>query len=95
MSCTAVTSLGEEFASESDVLWADGVTATQSGSDVVITNTTDQTLETLRVVYRCNMDGQYIGGISYEITIEGLAPGESFTVTDDSLMGEVAVVRIY
>ncbi|MCD7805149.1 MAG: hypothetical protein LUH03_08395 [Oscillospiraceae bacterium] len=94
VTCTALVCTSEEYIDE-DVLMSDTIEVTVSGSDAIITNTGDSALTSLTVVYHCDMAGQYFGGTSYTITIDSLAAGESYTLSDSTLMGEVAVVRIY
>ncbi len=93
VTCTALVCTAEEYI-DGDVLLSDAVQVTADGSDAVISNIGDSDLTDLTVVYHCDMAGQYFGGASYTITIESLAAGESYTLSDNTLMGEVAVVRI-
>ncbi len=94
VTCTSLVCTSEEYINE-DVLMSDTIEVTVSGSNAIITNTGDSALTSLTVVYHCDMAGQYFGGTSYTITIDSLAAGESYTLSDSTLMGEVAVVRIY
>ncbi len=94
VTCTALVCTAEEYIEE-DVLLSDAIEVTASGADAVLTNTGDSDLTGLTVVYHCDMAGQFFGGTSYTITIDSLAAGESYTLSDSALMGEVAVVRIY
>ncbi|MCD8230373.1 MAG: hypothetical protein LUD14_00870 [Clostridiales bacterium] len=94
VTCTSLVCTSEEYIDE-DVLLSDSIEMTVSGSDAIITNTGDSALTSLTVVYHCDMAGQYFGGTSYTITIDSLTAGGSYTLSDSTLMGEVAVVRIY
>ncbi len=94
VTCTSLVCTSEEYIEE-DVLLSNTVEISVSGSDAVITNTGSSALKNLTVVYHCDMAGQFFGGASYTISIDNLAAGESFTLSDSALMGEVAVVRIY
>ncbi|MCD7734764.1 MAG: hypothetical protein LUH48_06520 [Clostridiales bacterium] len=93
VTCTSLVCTSEEYIEE-DVLLSDTIEVTASGSDAVITNIGEDDLTGLTVVYHCDMAGQYFGGTSYTTTIDSLAAGESYTLSDSALMGEVAVVRI-
>ncbi|MCD8385024.1 MAG: hypothetical protein LUC39_08750 [Clostridiales bacterium] len=94
VTCTALVCTAEEYIEE-DVLLSDTIEVTASGADAVLTNIGDSDLTGLTVVYHCDMARQFFGGMSYTITIDSLAAGESYTLSDSALMGEVAVVRIY
>jgi len=94
VTCTSLVCTSEEYTDE-DVLMSDMIEVTVSGSDAIITNMGDSGLTNLTVVYHCDMAGQYLGGTSYTTMIDSLAAGESYTLSDDTLMGEVAAVRIY
>ncbi len=94
VTCTALVCTAEEYIEE-NVLLSDTIEVTASGADAVLTNIGDSDLTGLTVVYHCDMAGQFFGGTSYTITIDSLAAGESYTLSDSALMGEVAVVRIY
>ncbi len=94
VTCTSLVCTSEEYIDE-DVLMSGTIEVTTSGSDAIITNTGDSALTSLTVVYHCDMAGQYFGGTSYTITIDSLAAGESYTLSDSTLMGEVTVVRIH
>ncbi len=93
VSCVSLSAVSEEYL-DGDVLMSDAVAIAYSGADAILTNVSDETLTNLAVVYHCNMDGDYYGGVSYTVTVESLEAGASYTLSDDALMGEVAVVRI-
>ncbi|MCD8230980.1 MAG: hypothetical protein LUD14_04010 [Clostridiales bacterium] len=94
VTCTSLVCTSEEYIDE-DMLLSDTIEVATSASDAVITNTGTDDLTDLTVVYHCDMAGQYFGGTSYTITIDSLVAGESYTLSDNTLMGEVTVVRIY
>ncbi len=94
VTCTSLVCTSEEYLDE-DVLMSDTIEVRADGSDAVIANTGGSDLTELTVVYHCDMAGQYFGGASYTIKIDYLAAGESYTLSDSTLMGEAAVVRVY
>ncbi len=94
VTCSALVCTSETYL-DGDMLLSGTVEVTASGAAAVITNTGSGDLAGLTVVYHCDMAGQYFGGTSYTLTIDSLAAGESYTLSDGTLMGEVAVVRIY
>ena len=66
-----------------------------SGSDIAVTNLSEEAKTEVAVSYHCTIDGMIFGGQSYELPIETLEPGETFTVTDTfCLLGDVTVVSI-
>lgn len=94
--CISLICTSEEYLdADEDLLMAGSLQITASGEDAVITNIGTATLKNLTVIYHCDMAGQYFGGTSCTITIDSLAAGESYTLTDITLMGAVAVVRIF
>ncbi|MCD7765490.1 MAG: hypothetical protein LUH53_03100, partial [Lachnospiraceae bacterium] len=96
VTCESIECISEEYL-EGDMLMTDTIeiTSEESGAVAVLTNTGEEDLTGLTVVYHCDMAGQYFGGASYVTTIESLAAGESWELTDDTLLGEIAVVRVY
>lgn len=60
----------------------DAVQITADGSKLIITNITEQQIDNAVVIYRCTTGDSYIGGLSYEIPVSGLAAGESFEYED-------------
>lgn len=60
----------------------DAVQITVDGSKLIITNITEQQIDNAAVIYRCTTGDSYIGGVSYEIPVSGLASGESFEYED-------------
>ncbi len=96
VTCESLECTSEEYL-EGDMLMADTIAISSGDSDAVavLTNTGEEDLTGLTVVYHCDMAGQYFGGASYMTTIESLAAGESYELIDETLMGEVAVVRVY
>lgn len=80
----------------SDVSMAEDMLAiTEDGSVLTITNTTEEEIENAVVIYHCTTGDSYIGGVSYEIPISGLAAGESFEYEDsECLLGTPKAVGV-
>ncbi len=73
----------------------DAVQITTDGSKLIITNITEQQIDNAVVIYRCTTGDSYIGGISYEIPVSGLAAGESLEYEDsECLLGTPEVVGV-
>lgn len=73
----------------------DAVQITVDGSKLIITNITEQQIDNAVVIYRCTTGDSYIGGISYEIPVSGLAAGESFEYEDsECLLGTPEAVGV-
>lgn len=73
----------------------DAVQITADGSKLIITNITEQQIDNAVVIYRCTTGDSYIGGISYEIPVSGLAGGESFEYEDSKcLLGTPEAVGV-
>lgn len=73
----------------------DAVQISTDGSKLIITNITEQQIDNAVVTYRCMTGDSYIGGISYEITVSGLAAGASFEYEDsECLLGTPEVVGV-
>lgn len=80
----------------SDVSMAEDMLAiTEDGSVLTITNTTEEKIENAVVIYHCTTGDSYIGGVSYEIPVSGLAGGESFEYEDsECLLGTPKAVGV-
>lgn len=73
----------------------DAVQITADGSKLIITNITEQQIDNAVVIYRCTTGDSYIGGLSYEIPVSGLAAGESFEYEDSKcLLGTPEAVGV-
>ena len=73
----------------------DAVQITTDGSKLIITNITEQQIDNAVVIYRCTTGDSYIGGISYEIPVSGLAAGESLEYEDsECLLGTPEAVGV-
>ena len=73
----------------------DAVQITTDGSKLIITNIAEQQIDNAVVIYRCTTGDSYIGGISYEIPVSGLAGGESFEYEDSKcLLGTPEAVGV-
>ena len=73
----------------------DAVQITTDGSKLIITNIAGQQIDNAVVIYRCTTGDSYIGGISYEIPVSGLAAGESLEYEDsECLLGTPEVVGV-
>lgn len=73
----------------------DAVQITTDGSKLTITNIAEQQIDNAVVIYRCTTGDSYIGGISYEIPVSGLAAGESLEYEDsECLLGTPEVVGV-
>ncbi len=73
----------------------DAVQITADGSKLIITNITEQQIDNAVVIYRCTTGDSYIGGISFEIPVSGLAAGESFEYEDSKcLLGTPEAVGV-
>ena len=73
----------------------DAVQITADGSKLIITNITEQQIDNAVVIYRCTTGDSYIGGLSYEIPVSGLAGGESFEYEDSKcLLGTPEAVGV-
>lgn len=73
----------------------DAVQITVDGSKLIITNITEQQIDNAVVIYRCTTGDSYIGGISYEIPVSGLAAGESLEYEDsECLLGTPEAVGV-
>ena len=73
----------------------DAVQITIDGSKLIITNITEQQIDNAVVIYRCTTGDSYIGGISYEIPVSGLAAGESLEYEDsECLLGTPEAVGV-
>lgn len=73
----------------------DAVQITADGSKLIITNITEQQIDNAVVIYRCTTGDSYIGGISYEIPVSGLAAGESLEYEDsECLLGTPEAVGV-
>ena len=73
----------------------DAVQITTDGSKLIITNIAEQQIDNAVVIYRCTTGDSYIGGISYEIPVSGLAAGESLEYEDsECLLGTPEVVGV-
>lgn len=73
----------------------DAVQITIDGSKLTITNIAEQQIDNAVVIYRCTTGDSYIGGISYEIPVSGLAAGESLEYEDsECLLGTPEVVGV-
>lgn len=73
----------------------DAVQIRTDGSKLIITNITEQQIDNAVVTYRCMTGDSYIGGISYEITVSGLAAGASFEYEDsECLLGTPEAVGV-
>lgn len=66
-----------------------------NGSEITVENISNETMKDVNVQYHCTIDGLGFGGISYELPVGDLQPGESSTVTDtDCFVGDVTVVNV-
>ena len=73
----------------------DRVSVRTDGSKVIITNISEQQIDSAEVIYRCTTGDSYIGGLSYEIPVSGLAGGESFEYEDSKcLLGTPEAVGV-
>ena len=73
----------------------DAVQITTDGSKLIITNIAEQQIDNAVVIYRCTTGDSYIGGISYEIPVSGLAAGESLEYEDSKcLLGTPEAVGV-
>lgn len=73
----------------------DAVQITTDGSKLTITNIAEQQIDNAVVIYRCTTGDSYIGGISYEIPVSGLAAGENLEYEDsECLLGTPEVVGV-
>ena len=73
----------------------DRVSVRTDGSEVIITNISEQQIDSAEVIYRCTTGDSYIGGLSYEIPVSGLAGGESFEYEDSKcLLGTPEAVGV-
>ncbi len=93
VSCLDIVSISEEYMDMPGL--PEGIIIEPAGQTSIITNTRQETVQNLTVVYRCSMGEQFLGGVSYEVKVDSLAPGESYIVEDGTLLGEIAVVRVY
>ncbi len=93
VTCIQISCTSEKYLEGSAL--PEGLTIEASGSDAIITNNSGEALSGATVVYRCSMGEQYLGGVSYETSIDILDAGASYQVSDENLMGEVRVVRVY
>lgn len=73
----------------------DAVQITVDGSKLIITNISEQQIDNAVVIYHCTTGDSYIGGLSYEIPVSGLAAGESFEYEDSKyLLGTPEAVGV-
>ncbi len=93
LTCERIECLAEQYLDGSPIHPDISISYTDTGT--VLTNIGTDTLSDLQVVYRCDMGGQYFGGISYTVTLGALAPGANTLVTDAELFGAAYVVRVY
>lgn len=92
---TGCTEIACSTESEDTSLEEDRVSISTDGSKVTITNISEQQIDNATVIYRCSTGDSYIGGISYEITVSGLAAGESFEYEDsECLLGTPEAVGV-
>lgn len=73
----------------------DTVAVRTDGAAITVTNISEYPIHNMTVIYRCMAEDIYIGGISYQIPVPELDPGDSFTYEDTACqMGTPHVVRI-
>lgn len=73
----------------------DEIKVTSDDNGVQISNISGDAIGTMKVKYHCVMDDMYLGGISSETEVDGLAAGESTAVdTSESILGDADVVSI-
>ena len=64
----------------------DRVNVRTDGSKVIITNISEQQIDSAEVIYRCLSGDTYTGGLSYTIPVSGLAPGQSYEYEDTACL---------
>lgn len=87
---TAAVNYSEQASLQEDIF-----ALNSKGSTVEVTNTTDESYDHIRVVYRCVMDDMYFGGKSYSKEIDSLKEKGTMEVdTSECYFGEAAVVNL-
>lgn len=76
------------------VLSTQDLAVSRSGHALTLINTTDKTLVNVCVYYKNRMDdGSLLGGITYHMVFEDLAPGETATLSRDHFTDRSVIVR--
>ena len=71
------------------------ITVEENGTQISVTNNSEQELSKVTIYCRCPFEEEYFGGIAYQYEIQGLATGETKLVNaEDFFLGIVEVVRI-
>lgn len=80
-----------------DAAWLPDVTATGDGGQLTVTNAGETDYPLVTVYYKLTYgENTYLGGIAYRITVDGLAAGESKTLTAGHFYaGACEIVGIY
>ncbi len=93
--CKSIKVTSEKYSSDEMMMNGQITVTNLDDYTVEIVNTGDSTLENLKVVYHGQMGTEYFGGTSYEIEIGSLDAGATYTLTDETLLSGIAVVRVY
>lgn len=92
--CESLTCISAQF-EDSAPLLDDKLSYEVNGTEVTLTNHSNETLTNISVSCHCLFDDAYFGGSVYVYPVGSIAAGESVTVqAEDCYLGEAAVVRI-
>lgn len=84
-----------EFEESASLLMEESLSVSVNGTEVTLTNLSDEDLTDLVIHCHTLFDGEYFGGLTYSYPVDNVAAGESIILhADDCYLGEAAVVRI-